>query len=98
MAEPTINEALTWMKTLKERSAELQRMRNENSASSTRHFGMHGDKEVTTTPLYDVKALDKVVNGLAREIRILDTKIKAANAIAKVTGYEINEDVLGELA
>lgn len=97
MAEATINEALTWMKTLREREAELIRLRGENSSTSIRRYGMQGDKEVSTYPVYNVVELDRTIGVVAKEIRQLDTKIKATNAITKVAGYEINEDVLGVL-
>lgn len=93
----TINEGLVWMKTLKERHVELVALRNENSAGSTRYFGVHGDKETVKTPVYDVKVLDKMVTRVAREIRILEQQIKATNAITPVVGYVQDDAVLGEL-
>jgi hypothetical protein len=98
MAELTINEALVWMKTLRERHGELVGLRNENSASHTRRYGMGGDKEVTTAPTYDVKVLDKMVAGVAKEIRTLDMAIKSTNGVTKVVGYSQDDSVLGELA
>lgn len=97
MATITINEALTWVKTLRERHGELVGLRNENSAAVTRRFGVGGDKETTKTPVYDVKALDKLVTRVAREIQKLELAIKVTNATTAVVGYEKNEDVLGEL-
>lgn len=93
----TINEGMVWLKTLRERHAELQGLRNENSHSTTRRFGMGGDKEVTTTPTYDVKVLDKMITTLAREIRMLDQQIKATNGVTPIVDYVQNDDVLGEL-
>jgi hypothetical protein len=93
----TINEALTWLKTLRERHTELVGLRNENSATVTRRFGVGGDKEQTRQPTYDVKALDKLVTTVAREIQKLEQAIKVTNATTTVTGYDKNEDVLGEL-
>lgn len=97
MSELSINEALIWLKTLKERHAELTALRNENSASTRRRFGMAGDKEEVRTPVYDVKALDKLVTQLAREVRKLDQQIKATNAQVKVIGYTQDDSVLGEV-
>lgn len=94
---PTINEALTWMKTLKARHKELVDLRNDNAASTTRRWGVGGDTKETKQPVYDVKELDKMVTKLAREIRLLDQAIKNANAVARLVNYQINEDVLGEL-
>lgn len=93
----TINEALIWLKTLKERHAELIVLRNENSASTRRRFGMAGDKEEVRTPIYDIKMLDKLVTQLAREVRKLDQCIKGTNAQVKVIGYQQDETVLGEV-
>lgn len=98
MATVTINEALTWLKTLRERHQELVTLRNENSAKVTRHFGTGGDKEHTRSPVYDVKALDKLVTQVAREVQKLEQAIKVTNATTTVTGYDKDEDVLGEVA
>jgi hypothetical protein len=97
MAELTINEALVWMKTLRERHAELVNLRNENSASHTRRYGLGGDKEDKREPTYDVKQLDRMVTRVAREIRLLDMQLKSTNAVTKVLGYAQDDAVLGEL-
>ena len=97
MAGITINEALVWMKTLKERHAELVQLRNENSATTTRYLGAHADKEVVKTPSYSVRTLDRMVTRVAREIRLLDQQLKATNAVTPVLGYERDDAVLGEL-
>lgn len=94
----TINEALTWLKTLRERHAELVGLRNENSATTRRHFGVGGDKETVREPIYDVKALDKMVTRVAREIQTLEQAVKVTNATTKVVGYQKDEAVLGELS
>lgn len=93
----TINEALTWRKTLQERHAELVQLRNENSAVVTRRYGVGGDKEIERKPTYDVKAFDKMVTRVAREIQKLDMAIKVTNAATTVVGYEQDDEVLGEL-
>lgn len=93
----TINEALTWQKTLKERHTELVGLRNENSHSTTRWRGVGGDKDVTTQPTYDVKALDKMITAVARDMRLLDMALKSTNAVTPVIGYTQNDAVLGEL-
>ena len=93
----TINEALTWKKTLQERHLELISLRNENSASRTSYRGLKGDTPETVNPLYDVVALDSLISHLSRELRRLDAAIKATNAETPVIGYEMDEDVLGEL-
>ena len=91
----SINAGLSWAKTLKERHKELEGLRNENSKKSTRLFGE--SKEIVTDPLYNCKALDKLISTLAREIRKLDDAIKDTNAKTDIQGYEKDEAVLGEL-
>jgi len=98
MAELTINEALGWMTTLKERHTELVALRNQNSRDETRYLGANADKTVEKKALYDPKALDKVITGIAREMRVLDMAIKRTNATTKVAGYNQDEQVLGELS
>jgi hypothetical protein len=93
----TINEALTWLKTLRERHTELVSLRNENSATTRRYLGAHADKETVKEPTYNVKVLDKMVTRVAREIQKLEQAIKVTNATTPVTGYEKSEEVLGEL-
>ena len=93
----TINEGLTWLKTLRERHTELVALRNENSAVTTRRFGVGGDKETERKPVYDVKALDKMVTRVAREVQMLEQAIKSTNATTTIVGYSKDEAVLGEL-
>lgn len=97
MAELTINEALVWKVTLQQRQSELISLRNENSADQTRRYGVGGDREVTKTPTYDVKVLDKMITTVAKELRTLDQQIKATNGVTKVIGYNQDDTVLGEL-
>lgn len=97
MATLTINEALTWKKTLAERHNELVGLRSENSAVRTSYRGLKGDTPETVTPVYDIVSLDKVISNLSREMRRLDMAIKATNALTPVKDYEYDENVLGEL-
>lgn len=97
MAKITISEALNWQKTLAERHSELVNLRNQNSASEMRYLGVNADKTITKTPLYDVKALDKMITLIAREQRLLNDAIKRTNATVEVLDYNQNDDVLGEL-
>ena len=91
----TIDMGLRWMKTLKARHSELVSLRNENSKESSRYFG---DREVKVDkPTYDVKALDKLINGVAKEVRKLDEAIKGTNVKTEILDYTKNEDALGEL-
>lgn len=93
----TINEALGWQRTLKARHAELVALRDENSHTVTRRYGLGGDKDVTKEPVYDVKVLDRMITRVAREQRLLDVAIKATNAATQVIDYQHDDDVLGEL-
>jgi hypothetical protein len=97
VAAITINEGLTWLKTLRERHAELISLRNENSAVSRRYIGAHGDKEIVREPTYEVKGLDKLVTRVAREIQMLEQAIKVTNATTAIAAYEKDDAVLGEV-
>jgi predicted esterase len=55
------------------------------------------DKELVKEPVYDVRALDRTVTGVAREIRLLEQALKATNAKTFVGGYDQNDAVLGEI-
>ena len=98
MAEITINEGLAWMKTLRARHAELVALRDSNADRQRRFYGADAGKEIVKEPVYDVKALDKLVAGVAKEIRLLDAAIKRTNAVTPIAGYTQNEDALGELS
>lgn len=93
----TINEGLIWQKTLAQRHTELVNLRNENSHTTTRRYGMGGDKEVTTTPTYDVVKLDRMITTVAREQRLLDMALKVTNAQTEIVNYRHDDAVLGEL-
>jgi len=91
----TIDEGLRWMKTLRARHSELVSLRNENSKESSRYFG---DREVKIDkPVYDVKALDKIINQVAKEVRKLDEAIKFTNTKTDILDYTKDESALGEL-
>ena len=55
------------------------------------------DKEIVKEPVYDVKALDKSVTRVAREIRLLEQALKATNAKTVVEAYDQDDAALGEL-
>ena len=93
----TISEALGWMKTLRERHAELLSLRNQNASRELRYHPTNSDKDTVKEPVYDIKALDAQVSILAREIRKLDMAIKHANATLHLPDYEMNEEVLGQV-
>lgn len=91
----TISEALGWKKTLEGRHSELVQLRNANANVRMQRYGRE-EPEVIQKPEYDVKALDKRVTLLAREIRLVDEAIKRANA-QTLTEFTRDEAVLGEL-
>jgi len=93
----TISEALGWRDILQKRYQELVNLRNENSRTVNRYIGANADKNEVTTPTYSVKALDKLITGIAREMRLLDAALKNTNATVKVKGYEQDDAVLGEI-
>jgi hypothetical protein len=97
MAELTLNEGLTWLKTLRERHVELVGLRNQNSREETRYIGANADKTIEKKPTYDVKKLDRMITTVAREIRVLDSAIKKTNSTVIIAGYAQDDGVLGEL-
>jgi len=97
MAQITINESLAWLKTLKKRHEELLALRNDNAHRERRFYGASADREIVKEPVYDVKALGKLVTRIAREIRLLDHALKTTNAKTVVERYEQDDSVLGEL-
>ena len=91
----TIDEGLRWYGSLKQRHTELVGLRNQNSNERSRYFG---DREVAIDkPVYDVKILDRLINGVAKEMRKLDESIKKTNAQTAILAYEKDEAALGEL-
>jgi len=97
MAKITLNEGLAWLKTLKKRHEELIALRDGNAHRERRFLGASADKEIVREPVYDVKALDKAVTRVAREIRLLDQALKATNARTIIEAYDQDDAVLGEL-
>lgn len=98
MAAITINEGLAWLKTLKTRHEELIALRDDNARRERRFLGSMADKEVVREPVYDVRALDRAVTRVAREIRLLEQALKVTNAKTLVEGYDQDDEALGEVA
>lgn len=44
-----------------------------------------------------MKHLDKMVTTVAREIRVLEQKIKATNAVTPILDYAPDESVMGDV-
>jgi hypothetical protein len=97
VSKATVNEAIEWLKTLQARHAELVGLRNQNSSSETRRYGIGGDKEVTKEPTYSVTKLDRLITQVAKETRKCSLAIKASNAVTELSGYTIDEELLGEV-
>lgn len=94
MAEKmTISEALGYIKSLRARHSELINLRNENAKSTKTYFG---EKSEFTTPIYNVKNVDRILNKIAAEIRKLDLAIKSANTKFKVD-FIIDDSIWGEI-
>jgi hypothetical protein len=98
MAQITLNEGLAWLKTLKKRHEELIALRDGNAYRERRFLGVAADKEIVREPVYDVKALDKAVTRVARDIRVLEQALKVTNVKTVIEGYDQDDAVLGELA
>ena len=82
----TINEALETLKQLEQRIGELRSLRNDNGFRET--YRSSGEVIKVVEALYDVKKLDKTLQGLYKAMRLLKTAIKKTNAEALVIGYE----------
>jgi hypothetical protein len=93
----TISEGIQNLKLLRERHGELLALRNQNAVKETRFYGANADKNKEVEPVYDVKALDRLVTRVATEARKLDASIKRANATVVLPDYVWNDSVLGEI-
>ena len=85
----TLNEGLGFLKMLTQRHRELSSLQAQNCRKSTHYYG---ENPTVDEPTYDVRALDKQISRIAREIRKLDTAIKATNAITEIRDYVSPED------
>lgn len=93
----TISEGIQNLKLLRGRHTELLALRNQNAVKETRFFGSNADKQKEVEPVYDVKALDRLVSKVAAEARKLDAAIKKANATIVLDGYDWQDEVLGQI-
>jgi hypothetical protein len=98
MSQVTINEAMEIKKQLVARQQELVSLRNENSVDKRQYFGANADKHTETIAKYDVKQLDKIINKISKEIRVLGLAIKSTNQSTKVRGYDFDETIFGEIS
>ena len=76
---------------------QLITLRDNKAHGERRYLGSMADKELVKEPVYDVRALDRTVTGVAREIRLLEQALKATNARTVVEGYKQDDAVLGEI-
>lgn len=93
----TISEGIQNLKLLRERHSELLALRNQNAVKETRFYGANADKNKEVEPVYDVRALDRLVTRVATEARKLDAAIKKANATIELEGYDWQDEVLGQV-
>ena len=77
----TINEALSLVKVVKERLAELKNLRDRVAVKETTLFDQ---REKTVEPQYDVKEVDKKIAELETFLFKADSKIKQANATTQI--------------
>ena len=75
----TINESLVLIKTLRQRQASLETLRNEVSIREEYY-----EPKKVREPKYDVKEVDKKVVKLANAILLLESLIKASNATTSI--------------
>jgi hypothetical protein len=92
----TISQGLSWMKTLKERHLEPVGLRNANAHREDRLFG--GKQTVKREPVCHVRKPDALVHRVAMEIRRPAEAIKETNSKVEVTGFRMDEAVLGRVA
>src|SRR3990167_9278055 len=90
MPQFTINQTLSLLKEVKTRLNELRTLRNQVSTQQTQ---IYGERETTTTPLYDVKEVDKKISMLEKWLFQADAAVKQANATTKIE-LEVNIDEL----
>lgn len=69
----TVNEALSQLKALKTRHAELIQLRRESSSVTS-----YRNSDEKITPTYDIKAVDALITKIASEMRKLDERVDAA--------------------
>lgn len=96
----TINEGLSWQKTLKTRHAELVKLRDTSAKRTMRAenpYDRTSPMQLVDEPTYDVVSLDKTIAGIARELRVLESAIKHMNGKTVLENYEQDDKVLGEL-
>ena len=77
----TINEALSLVKVVKERLAELKSLRDR---VAVRESTLYDERERITEPQYDVKAVDRKIAELETFLFEADSSIKQANATTKI--------------
>ena len=90
--DPQLPRDCTAEKTLKERHEELIALRQR--PPGTPLLRLDRDREIVTELVYDVKALDRAVTRVAREIRLLEQAMRATNARTVIEGYDQNDAVL----
>ena len=94
----TINEALSFLKIIRQRKAELEALRSQVSTKKTDVYWGERDnskKDSTVEPQFDVKVVDRKIVELSNAVYRIDAAIKQANATTSL-GIEIDRDKLLE--
>lgn len=89
----TINSALVLIKTLRQRQASLEELRNKVSTIDR----WMTEKEKIVEPQYDVRKVDAKAVKLANAILILDSAIKGSNAVTNIRVSLSTEDLLSPI-
>lgn len=86
----TINEAMVFMKIVRERLTDLKQLRGQVSNRVTSYYGTQNQ---TVEPTYDVKKVDIKITELQNFLAVADAKIKSVNAKTEI-GMEFDMDKL----
>jgi hypothetical protein len=92
----TINEALSFIKIIRQRKAELENLRSQVSTKKTETYWGERDnskKDTLIEPQFNVKDVDRKIVELSNAIYKIDAAIKQANATVSL-GIEIDRDAL----
>jgi len=90
-----INEVLSLVKVVRERLGDLKAMRTQVAVKET----YYREPEKVIEPQYDIKELDAKIVKLQNFLFEADSRVKAANAVTDVPGFENTQvsDILGSL-
>jgi hypothetical protein len=89
----TVNEVMSLMKAVRERSNALKALRQQ-VAVKERWYGISNETQRATEPQYDIKAVDKKIMELENFLYKADAAVKQSNAKTKLELPGIDPDVL----